>query len=144
VSSPTSAAVAASNAALSGGNISGAAPGLDRPFVLPDYIRPVHPKYLSMTVQAWPSSNALRLRSNLSFGLVLRPLATPPSGDLPPPVINFGSVGVVRCTACRAYINPFVQFFEGGAKWHVIYVHVIIKYHLVILLHWDVMVDVLI
>ncbi|KAL0088543.1 hypothetical protein J3Q64DRAFT_1634637 [Phycomyces blakesleeanus] len=31
------------------------------------------------------------------------------------PLINNSSV--IRCTKCRSYINPFIQFAEGGTKW---------------------------
>lgn len=35
------------------------------------------------------------------------------------PVITFGDNDIPRCvsTNCRAYINPFVKFIEGGDRW---------------------------
>jgi predicted RNA-binding Zn-ribbon protein involved in translation (DUF1610 family) len=33
------------------------------------------------------------------------------------PVVNFGRTGIIRCRKCRAYINPFVNFLEGGRRW---------------------------
>ena len=54
---------------------------------------------------------------NESYNGMRRPtLAEHPSGE-PIPVVNFGGAGVVRCDSCRAYINPFVQFMEGGRSW---------------------------
>lgn len=32
------------------------------------------------------------------------------------PVIDFGESGPVRCERCKAYVNPFMQFIEGGRK----------------------------
>jgi protein transport protein SEC24 len=35
------------------------------------------------------------------------------------PVINYGEKEIPRCfsTACRAYLNPFVKWIDGGEKW---------------------------
>jgi protein transport protein SEC24 len=30
-------------------------------------------------------------------------------------VANFGNVGIIRCSSCRAYINPFSKFLRAGA-----------------------------
>ncbi len=30
------------------------------------------------------------------------------------PLIDFGSIGIVRCHICRAYMNPFMQWSKGG------------------------------
>eukprot|EP00668_Euglena_longa_P001484 GGOE01001763.1.p1 GENE.GGOE01001763.1~~GGOE01001763.1.p1 ORF type:complete len:1011 (+),score=170.21 GGOE01001763.1:68-3034(+) len=51
------------------------------------------------------------------FGAIVQPLA--PS-DVPLPVVNFaklGNLGVVRCRTCLTYVNPYVQFTEGGRRW---------------------------
>jgi len=32
-------------------------------------------------------------------------------------VIDFGNIGIIRCRRCRAYINPFVLWTEGGRRW---------------------------
>jgi len=88
--------------------------------IIPPWARLPHPKYLSLTCSALPNSNALRSRANVPLGIVLRPLADPPSSaaSQPIPVINPSpATGVVRCRDCRAYINPFVRFVEGGARW---------------------------
>lgn len=37
----------------------------------------------------------------------------------PIPIVDFAKVGrfgVVRCRRCRAYVNPFFQFTNGGRK----------------------------
>ena len=91
-------------------------PQYSRPLV-PDYVVPVHPKYVSLTCSAFPNAGQLRLRSQIPYGAVLRPLADPPSGAGPPPVINPTVHGVIRCSECRTYVNPFVDWLEGGARW---------------------------
>ena len=55
---------------------------------IPSYVRPVNQKYLSMTVNAFPNSANLRMRSALPLGLVVRPLATPPPGEREPVVVR--------------------------------------------------------
>ena len=66
-----------------------------------------------------PNSNAVRTRANVPLGVILRPLADPPSSAAaqPLPIINPAHTGVVRCKECRAYINPFAPFLDGGARW---------------------------
>ncbi len=83
----------------------------------PAYVRPCHNKYISLTVNAIPNTNSLRQRTGLPFGVIMRPLANTPAGEEAPPLVDFGATGVIRCKVCRAYINPFVQFSDGGARW---------------------------
>jgi protein transport protein SEC24 len=35
----------------------------------------------------------------------------------PIPTISFGSNPIVRCKDCRAYVNPFIRFTDGGTRW---------------------------
>ena len=93
--------------------------------VIPDYVVAVHPKYLSLTCTLFPNSGQLRLRSQIPFGGVLRPLADPPTGSPPPPVINPAAHGVIRCLECRTYVNPFVDWLEGGTRWRCNMCHVV-------------------
>ncbi|KAH9751531.1 hypothetical protein KPL71_014331 [Citrus sinensis] len=32
----------------------------------------------------------------------------------PPPVVDFGESGLVRCCCCRGYMNPFMEFVDNG------------------------------
>ena len=73
-------------------------------------------EFMQPTVGAIPSSASLMQKSNLPFGLTIHPLAEGP--DLPElPLVNFGSIGIVRCSSCRAYINPFCPFLDNGQRW---------------------------
>lgn len=69
------------------------------------------PEFLRMTVNAIPATQALKARYQLPVGLVVQPLA--PSVQ-PVPVVNLGSAGIVRCKRCRTYVNPFMQWTDGG------------------------------
>lgn len=56
------------------------------------------------------------------LGIVVKPYGDLPTGE-PVPQSNFGNNPIVRCKACRAYMNPFVRFFDNGSKWECNFCH---------------------
>ena len=74
------------------------------------------PIWMQPSFTQFPASGSIATQSGIPLGVVLQPLADHPQGK-EPPVVNFGSVGVVRCDKCRAYINPFVQWLDNGRRW---------------------------
>ena len=50
-------------------------------------------------------------RWQLPLGLIVHPLSE--SGEEVPTVI-LGTAGIVRCSRCRTYVNPFVRWIDGG------------------------------
>jgi len=77
-----------------------------------------HPRFMRLTVNAFPNSQALAQRFNLPFGIAIQPMHLYPGqtqDDVP--VVNFGASGVMRCRRCRTYINPFVSFLDAGRRW---------------------------
>ena len=85
-------------------------PGDDVP--VPNSELSCDPRYLRLTVNAFPANQALKQRFALPIGCMVRPLI--PGEKVP--VAQFGSTGIVRCRRCRTYINPFVQFIDGGRR----------------------------
>ncbi|GAB4832920.1 Protein transport protein Sec24A [Ancistrocladus abbreviatus] len=75
-----------------------------------------HPRYLRLTTSGIPNSQSLASRWHLPLGAVTYPLAEPPDGE-EVPIVNFTSIGIIRCRRCRTYVNPFVTFADGGRKW---------------------------
>ncbi|XP_068634526.1 protein transport protein SEC24 A-like [Aristolochia californica] len=75
-----------------------------------------HSRYLRLTTTAMPNSQSLLSRWHLPLAAVVHPLAEAPDGE-EVPVVNFGSTGIIRCRRCRAYVNPYVTFTDGGRKW---------------------------
>ncbi|KAF9357333.1 COPII subunit, partial [Mortierella sp. NVP85] len=73
------------------------------------------PSYKRSTLNAIPATSQLLTKSRLPFGLVITPYRSTKEGDEPVPVVT-DSV-IARCRRCRAYINPFVRFVEGGQRW---------------------------
>ncbi|PSS14591.1 Protein transport protein Sec24-like [Actinidia chinensis var. chinensis] len=72
-------------------------------------------RYLRLTTSAIPNSQSLTSRWHLPLGAVVCPLAEAPDGE-EVPIVNFATTGIIRCRRCRAYVNPYVTFTDGGRK----------------------------
>ena len=72
------------------------------------------PKYMRLTCGALPSSPSLKTRFAMPLGCIVQPLR--PGDETTVKTAHFGSSGIVRCRRCRTYINPFVQFTDGGRR----------------------------
>ncbi|EJC99351.1 CPII coat sec24 protein [Fomitiporia mediterranea MF3/22] len=73
------------------------------------------PSYQRCTINAVPTTSTLLNKSKLPFGLVLTPYRSLKEGDPPVPLVT--DTVIARCRRCRTYINPFVQFIDGGNRW---------------------------
>lgn len=75
------------------------------------------PSYQRCTLNAIPTTSSLLTKSRLPLGLVLSPYRSvrEEDGDEPVPVVT--DTVIARCRRCRTYINPYVQFIEGGNRW---------------------------
>lgn len=71
------------------------------------------PQFMRLTCNAIPNSSQLRGRWSMPLGVVVHPLAGE-QDDVP--VVNPDTSGIVRCRRCRTYINPFVQWSDGGRR----------------------------
>lgn len=74
------------------------------------------PKHARLTLNCIPSSYEQLTTTALPLGLVLQPLAKQADGEQAIPVLDFGETGPPRCRRCRAYINPFMIFSNGGNR----------------------------
>lgn len=74
------------------------------------------PKFTRLSMNSIPSTQASLQSTGLPLGLLLQPLAPLQPGELEIPVLDFGEAGPPRCNRCRAYINPFMSFRNGGNK----------------------------
>ncbi|KAJ9120632.1 hypothetical protein QFC22_002561 [Naganishia vaughanmartiniae] len=73
------------------------------------------PSYQRSTINAIPTTASLLNKSKIPLALILTPYRSLKPGDEPVPVVN--DTVIARCRRCRSYINPYVTFIEGGARW---------------------------
>ncbi|KAK9468239.1 hypothetical protein V1512DRAFT_269973 [Lipomyces arxii] len=75
-----------------------------------------NPKFGRLTVCSVPASADILQTTQLPLGLIAQPLARLRPDEQEIPLLDFGKLGPPRCSRCRAYINPFMQFSDGGAR----------------------------
>ena len=72
------------------------------------------PRYMRLTLNQVATEHNGLTQSGVPFGVVIQPLAEVPAAEGVVPVVDFGEQGPVRCNGCRAYVNPFFSFSDGG------------------------------
>ncbi|KAK9476017.1 Sec23/Sec24 trunk domain-containing protein [Lipomyces japonicus] len=75
-----------------------------------------NPKFGRLTLCSIPATSDVLASTHLPIGLIVQPLAQLRPDEQSVPVVDFGDSGPPRCNRCRAYINPFMQFADGGSK----------------------------
>ena len=81
--------------------------------------------YLRCTLNAIPTTNSLLQKSKIPLGLVITPYRTLNEGESAVPVVT--DTVIARCRRCRTYMNPFVQFIDGGNR-YVLKLHCVTSY----------------
>ncbi|KAI5726271.1 hypothetical protein M8J77_026255 [Diaphorina citri] len=77
------------------------------------------PRFVRSTMYSVPTTADLMKQVSVPFGLVISPLARVAEGEMEPPEADFSqSGGPVRCGRCKAYMAPFMQFVDGGRRFH--------------------------
>uniref|UniRef100_A0A8C5QY36 Protein transport protein Sec24C n=1 Tax=Leptobrachium leishanense TaxID=445787 RepID=A0A8C5QY36_9ANUR len=74
------------------------------------------PRYIRCTSYNFPATSDMAKQSQVPLAAVIKPLATLPSEEAPPCVVDHGETGPVRCNRCKAYMCPSMQFIEGGRR----------------------------
>ncbi|KAJ3084473.1 COPII coat Sec23p-Sfb3p heterodimer component [Rhizoclosmatium hyalinum] len=75
-----------------------------------------NPRFMRFTTYQIPCTEDVLTTSMLPMGAIIQPLADLAPDEMPVPVVDFGEGGPLRCRRCRAYINPWFNFTEGGRK----------------------------
>jgi protein transport protein SEC24 len=74
------------------------------------------PNFIRSTMYTIPDTPDMKKQTGVPFGLLVSPFSQTKEGEYPPPVVNLGELGPVRCIRCRAYISPFMVFTDGGKR----------------------------
>lgn len=74
------------------------------------------PRYMKCTINQIPFTADLLATSGMQLAMIVQPLALPHPSEEPIQVVDFGEGGPVRCSRCKAYINPFMKFIDQGRR----------------------------
>ncbi|XP_034948531.1 protein transport protein Sec24D [Chelonus insularis] len=99
--------------------------GLVPPFVTSKFIVQdqgnASPRFIRSTIYTVPTTNDIMKQTGVPFGLILSPMAQISEGEQEPPIVDMGEVGPVRCTRCKAYMSPFMQFIDAGRRFQCMF-----------------------
>ena len=74
------------------------------------------PDFISTTSLIFPKDSQTLSQLSIPMSISLCPMK---NTECEIPFVNYGDNNIPRCPnkSCRAYMNPFVKFIEGGEKW---------------------------
>ncbi|XP_027095162.2 protein transport protein SEC24 C [Coffea arabica] len=75
------------------------------------------PRYMRCTINQVPCTVDLLNTSAMQMALLVQPMALPHPSEEPIQIVDFGEAGPVRCSHCKAYINPFMKFIDQGRRY---------------------------
>lgn len=79
------------------------------------------PRFLRLTMNQLINTEEELVASAVPFAAIVQPLADVPPTEEPVPVVDFGELGrelgPVRCSRCRAYVNPYFQWLDRGRSY---------------------------
>ncbi|KHJ89816.1 Sec23/Sec24 trunk domain protein [Oesophagostomum dentatum] len=81
------------------------------------------PRLMRSTMYMAPASNDLLKAAQIPFAVAVSPFAALHSQERPPPIIDLGPGGPVRCHRCKAYMCPFMEFQDGGRRFRCPFCH---------------------
>lgn len=79
------------------------------------------PRFVRSTMYNVPVTVDMMKQTSVPFALVISPLARLVEGEQQPPIVNMGEIGPVRCIRCKAYMSPYMQFIDGGRRFHCLF-----------------------
>ncbi|XP_039776873.1 protein transport protein Sec24-like CEF [Panicum virgatum] len=72
------------------------------------------PRLMRCTVNQIPCTGDVLTTSAMPLALMVQPFALPHPSEEPIQLVDFGEMGPIRCSRCKAYINPFMRFVDQG------------------------------
>ncbi|KYB24587.1 protein transport protein Sec24C [Tribolium castaneum] len=79
------------------------------------------PRFIRSSMYNVPISQDIMKQTAVPFSLVISPMARTVDQEYPPPIVNFGELGPVRCIRCKAYMCPFMQFIDSGRRFQCLF-----------------------
>lgn len=80
-----------------------------------------NPRFLRSSMYNVPCTSDMLKASHIPFALSITPFARLGQQEAPPPVVDLGEMGPVRCKRCKAYMNPYNQFIDGGRRFQCVF-----------------------
>lgn len=74
------------------------------------------PRYMRSSIYSMPCNQDMVKTSGIPIAIVTTPLAKIPDDENQIRYVLHGAGGPVRCNRCKAYMNPFMQFIDGGRR----------------------------
>lgn len=82
--------------------------------ISPSPLANADPSYKRSTLNAIPTTSSLLGKAKVPLALVITPYRSLKEGEEPVPLVT--DTVIARCRRCRTYINPYVQFIDGGNR----------------------------
>ncbi|KAF0993361.1 hypothetical protein HZS_6819, partial [Henneguya salminicola] len=73
------------------------------------------PNFMRSSIYGIPNNAETLKKSGLPLCLIITPFCTENSFEMP--LVEHGREGPVRCRRCRTYVNPYIQFLNGGKNY---------------------------
>ncbi|KAL5206892.1 hypothetical protein ABZP36_035101 [Zizania latifolia] len=73
-----------------------------------------NPRLMRCTLNQIPCTGDILTTSAMPLALMVQPFALPHPSEEPIQLVDFGEMGPIRCSRCKAYINPFMTFIDQG------------------------------
>ncbi|KAL9710273.1 COPII subunit [Leucoagaricus gongylophorus] len=83
--------------------------------ISPSPLANADPSYQRCTLNAIPTTSSLLNKAKIPLALIVTPYRSLKDGEELVPVVT--DTVIARCRRCRTYINPYVQFIDGGNRW---------------------------
>jgi len=75
------------------------------------------PRYMRSSVYSVPCNQDMLKDSGIPMAIITTPFAKIPADEHQIRYVDHGPTGPVRCNRCKAYMNPFMQFIDGGRRY---------------------------
>ncbi|XP_064620101.1 protein transport protein Sec24C-like isoform X2 [Lineus longissimus] len=75
-----------------------------------------NPRFIRSTMYNLPCTQDMQKECHIPIAMTITPFARLDDKERPLPLVDLGEMGPVRCNRCKAYMNPYMQFIDGGRR----------------------------